>query len=104
MRVIGVNYVLSIATVETSDRGQRFDSSQKQRDKDDVEPHCRQHQGPERDLPLARLDQSCETEVSGDHRVTSFELQRGHGRPASSHPITTTNRIKPRMNCMFPPT
>ena len=45
-----------------------------------------------------------EAEVSGDHRSTLRVTGRGHGRRASSFPMTTTmNKNVPRMNRILSP-
>src|SRR5581483_5114742 len=100
MRVIGVDDVLSVASAQARHGLQRFDSCEQQRNEENVEPYRRQHEGPEGNALLARLDQSGKTEMSRDHCWPSLELQRGHGSPASSQPITTTKRMTPRINCI----
>jgi hypothetical protein len=62
------------AAVPFMNRLDRFPMSQEERSEDDVKPHCRQHQRPERRGCLARFDHGGKTKMAGKH-LTCFTGQ-----------------------------
>src|SRR5271170_3699247 len=89
----------TVATVCAGYCLDRFNTSEVQGNKDDIEPHRRKHQRPQRDLSLASLDERGKPEMSGNHGARCLDRGSGQGSLASIKPMTTTNANTPKTNC-----